>query len=95
MKQKSTYDILGHWLKIKAQMNINVATHQLSSELPYYGFNTFGVMYSGGTYERKFREIKASDKIQYKYGIQIEEINQEGAKENYYVITEVKNDAIS
>jgi hypothetical protein len=81
----TTMNILVDYLK--GREGLNVASHDIEVSVPRHGELFFLKNHNGGTYSRKFRELRASSELQQAAGITIKEVKDNEGKEKQWNIT--------
>jgi hypothetical protein len=80
----STLVILAAYLK--KHCGETIASHNVEEDLPRYGDLFHLIHHNGGTYSRKFRELRESVKLQQLYGLGFKEVKDTKGKEKKWII---------
>ena len=64
-----------------------IASHNVEEDLPRYGELFHLIHHNGGTYSRKFRELRESVELQEHYGLRFREIKDEGKEKKWNILS--------
>lgn len=62
-----------------------IGNHVIASEVPEYGYEKFGRLFSPTTYDRKWRLLKADVKLQEQNKIKITKVETAGREDHYRI----------
>jgi hypothetical protein len=63
-----------------------IASHNVEEDLPRHGDLFHLVHHNGGTYSRKFRELRESAELQQRYDLRFQEVKDTKGKEKQWII---------